>query len=124
LAARAGKKFGPARRLRSAAEFLAVLRAGKRLSTRHFQLSFRRNEHAIARLGITVPKRYAKKAVLRNRIKRICRESFRSTVDRLLSFDFVIRLSAVTRESDASLLRTEIDRLFEEMRETPAGNPD
>ena len=44
----------------------------------------------VARLGTAVPKRYVKTAVLRNRIKRIIRESFRHNQETLAGFDVVV----------------------------------
>lgn len=45
-----------------------------------------------ARLGLIVPKRLARRAVLRNAIKRQAREAFRSVAATLHSADLVLRL--------------------------------
>ena len=43
-----------------------------------------------SRLGLVISKKNAKKAVLRNRFKRIVRESFRANQKSLKNFDFVV----------------------------------
>lgn len=48
-----------------------------------------------ARLGMVIPKRYAKSAVLRNAIKRQAREAFRLVAGRLPACDLVLRLARV-----------------------------
>lgn len=45
-----------------------------------------------ARLGMVIPKRYAKSAVLRNAVKRQAREAFRLVAERLPACDLVLRL--------------------------------
>lgn len=46
-----------------------------------------------ARLGLIVPKRLAKQAVLRNLIKRLAREAFRNVSGSLPPADLVLRLA-------------------------------
>lgn len=48
----------------------------------------------MARLGLVIPKRLARRAVLRNLIKRLARESFRHLAHRLPGVDIVVRLAA------------------------------
>lgn len=43
-----------------------------------------------ARLGLAIPKKHIKKAVDRNRLKRLVRESFRINQENLGSFDVVV----------------------------------
>jgi ribonuclease P protein component len=63
-----------------------------------FELRYRRNaaggELGIrARLGLVIPKRLARQAVLRNQLKRLAREAFRHALPSLASVDVVLRLS-------------------------------
>jgi ribonuclease P protein component len=51
-----------------------------------------------ARLGLIIGKRQAKRAVDRNRIKRILRETFRTHYDVLPPFDIVVQLAEPIRE--------------------------
>mgnify|MGYP000920414266 CR=1 FL=1 len=84
--------FPRAARLLKAAEF-AALRGGQRLACRHFHAEFRSNALASCRLGLAVSKRVSKRAVQRNRLKRLARESFRRWFTALAELQFY-RLSA------------------------------
>lgn len=99
--------FGPEQRLHHPAEFSAVL--ASRLMVRGgqnvpFVLHYRLLDHDNpSRLGIVVPKRYAKAASLRNAIKRQGREAFRLIVGELPPCDLVFRLNrslGVTKSRD------------------------
>lgn len=48
-----------------------------------------RNDQPTARLGLVVPKKVLKRAVWRNRVKRLVRESFRLSQDSLPNVDLV-----------------------------------
>ncbi|HXX70052.1 MAG TPA: ribonuclease P protein component [Polyangiaceae bacterium] len=79
--------FGRPRRLRAHGEFMRGQRLGRRVGTPHFVLlvSAQPNEAkppATPRLGLVVSRKIGT-AVCRNRIKRICRECFRTWPDLL-----------------------------------------
>lgn len=65
--------------LRKPEQYSVVYRQGKRLRGSHFSLIFIENDQGYNRLGISV--HGVKKAVLRNRMKRIIREFFRLNRD-------------------------------------------
>ena len=65
--------------LRKPAQYSVVYRQGKRFRGPHFSLIFIDNDLGFNRLGISV--HGVKKAVLRNRMKRIIREFFRVNRD-------------------------------------------
>lgn len=69
-----------------------------------------------ARLGLIIPKRYANKAVTRNAIKRVIRESFRHTRAQLMPTDYVFRLHSKIPPSSLTqlklLVRQEADTLL------------
>ena len=88
-----GKRFRPQYRLRQPAEFSIVLAGRQRLRGGWFDLSFRQQEGASARLGLVIPKRLARRAVLRNRLKRLAREAFREVRGDLPVMDLVLRLA-------------------------------
>jgi len=73
-------------------EFSSVFRLRPVQRTAHFVLYARSNELTHARLGVVVAKRLAPRAVTRNTVKRMTRESFR--LAELPAMDFVVRLSA------------------------------
>ncbi|MCB2215975.1 ribonuclease P protein component [Desulfofustis glycolicus] len=66
--------------LRENREFDAVYRQGTRLYCHDFGLVFLANGRDYSRIGISVSRKL-KGAVVRNRIKRICKESFRLSRD-------------------------------------------
>jgi ribonuclease P protein component len=68
--------FPKGERIRLRADYLRILREGKKFQTEHFLVSFRPNFMPHCRLGITVGRRVGP-AVVRNRLKRRIREFFR-----------------------------------------------
>lgn len=93
----------PHARLRRAADFAALRNARGRLQARHFLLRWIESPSATARLGLAVSRKVSKRAVQRNRIKRIVRESFRNQREGLPPFDVLViaRASAVAIDSPA-----------------------
>lgn len=58
-------------------QFAKVARRGAKIAGECWQLRYIPNQKTAARLGITVPKRFVPRAVQRNRLRRILRETFR-----------------------------------------------
>lgn len=92
-------RFSPRDRLHRPEEFAAVMASRLRVSAGCFELRYLKRLEArsdsvagAARLGLIVPKRLAKRAVLRNLIKRLAREAFRSVSPSLPAVDVVLRL--------------------------------
>lgn len=82
-----------------------------------FALHYCSNAQSGARLGLVIPKKQARSAVLRNAIKRQARECFRLRVANLPAFDLVLRLTKpVTARAGEPLARAawcaEITALF------------
>lgn len=63
-----------------------------RLRGERFEVRYRRNGGSTARLGLVIPKNLARRAVLRNLLKRLIREAFRAVRPTLPGFDLVFRL--------------------------------
>ena len=70
-------KFSRQSRLLKPAEFKLVFQQATRSSDEYFRMLARPNELQHHRLGLAISKKTCAKAVGRNRIKRIVRESFR-----------------------------------------------
>ncbi len=69
--------FGRDRRIRKRVEFTRAQRGGESVRTPHFVMIVRaREEGGPTRLGVVATKKTGN-AVVRNRIKRLCRECFR-----------------------------------------------
>ena len=104
--------FPPAARLRNPADFVALRREGKRFSTRCFQIQYRLTEHDGARLGMAVSRRVSKRAVVRNRIRRLIRESFRLRRDGLPACDVLAIASGSALRGGEIQLRGDLDALW------------
>lgn len=91
-----------ARRLRRPSEFAAVLAAGRSVSLRaagswlSVTAAWVPADRAAARVGVTVSKRMARRAIDRALVKRIVREAFRHSAD------------AIERAAVAAALRVDI----------------
>jgi ribonuclease P protein component len=68
--------FKKSERLRKRSEFIRLKRTGRRFHNKYFIAEFTAGKFERTRLGVTISKRTGP-AVLRNRLKRIIRESFR-----------------------------------------------
>ena len=66
------------------------------------------------RLGLAVSRKTAPKAVDRNRIKRLVRESFRQA-PALPPEDLVVIARPAAREADSSTLRTSLDQHWQRL---------
>ena len=73
-------------------EFSSVFVFRKQIRGSFFALHYRPNDLGHARIGLVIPKKYAKHAVLRNLVKRQAREIFRHIKCDLPAHDYVIRL--------------------------------
>jgi len=110
--------FRPDHRLRQSSDFAAVLASPLKLRGRHFEVRYRGAAGSMPRLGLIVPKRLAKRAVVRNTLKRLSREAFRTIHKQLPCVDLVVRLTAdVGRCSKVSAetkkgWRKELDQLM------------
>jgi len=78
-------------RLKRRSDFVRVQSSERKVHTKHFLVALDSAGSAGTRLGITVTKKIAKRATVRNRIKRCIREFFRHNRFRLHSnFDIVV----------------------------------
>lgn len=89
--------FPRSARLITPEDFKAVFKKGNKLHFKEFTVYVLQNKQSESRLGLAISKKSAKKAVSRNRIKRIIRDSFRLRRHKLTGWDivFVSRFAAV-----------------------------
>lgn len=83
-------RFPTHNRLLDARSFARVFDDATRSRDRLFTVLYRNNDLDFARLGLAISKKHCKKAVDRNRIKRIIRESFRHHSADLPGLDVVV----------------------------------
>ena len=83
-------RFSKDSRLLDAASFGRVFEKATRSRDKWFTVLCRKNDLAIARLGLAISKKQCRKATARNRLKRIIRESFRHHHEALEGLDIVV----------------------------------
>ena len=83
-------QFARHQRLLKPSEFKYVFARPTKQGDKELTLLGRANNKPFARLGLAIPKRQVKKAVARNRIKRLVRESFRQHQHELAGLDIVV----------------------------------
>lgn len=82
--------FPKATRLLSPKDFQYVFANAKKFANRHWTFIVRANGLPYPRLGLAIAKKQLPKAVWRNRIKRLARESFRQHKQPLAGYDIVV----------------------------------
>jgi ribonuclease P protein component len=99
-------------RVRRAGDFAALRQASGRLGGRCFSVRWRPNGLDHARLGLAISKRVSKRAVERNRIKRLVRESFRRARLGLPPIDLVVMARETAAGVPGTDLLAELDTLW------------
>lgn len=106
----------PEARLRRAGDFTALRKPTGRLGSACFRIRYRDNEVGFARLGQAISRRVSKRAVDRNRIRRIVRESFRLARADLPPVDVLIIANPSAVDLSRSDLRAEVDQLWKRLK--------
>ena len=94
--------FGPERRLRRRRDFTQIFSGGRRLTTQVVTFVVHPNGVSYPRLGLAVPRRVARRAVARNRLKRRIRESFRLHAEHLGGVDVVVLVHRGAQTMDSA----------------------
>lgn len=102
-------------RLRRPAEFAALRTSSGRLGGRCFHLRYAPNAFGHARLGLAISKRVSKRAVERNRLKRLVRESFRRVRLQLPAVDVMVMAREQAAGVDGPQLLTQLDELWKKL---------
>ncbi|MXN88163.1 ribonuclease P protein component [Pasteurella canis] len=100
-------------RLLTPIHFKYVFEQPFRASTPEITILARPNNLPHPRLGLTVAKKHLKRAHDRNRIKRLCRESFRLLQHTLPHYDFVIVAKQGIGKLDNRTLNQTLDKLWQ-----------
>jgi len=101
--------------VRHSAEFKRLYATGQRLGNACFTAVVLANGTGAPRLGLSVAARMLKRAVERNRVRRLIRESFRVHQHRLPAVDIVVGVRSPVREANNPLLRESLERLWQKI---------
>lgn len=99
-------------RLLKPGDFAALRSTSRRLNARHFIAEFAPNHLAGCRLGQAVSRRVSKRAVDRNRIKRLVRESYRHVRTRLPALDILLIARTSAAQTPSASLREDLSVLW------------
>ena len=106
----------PEIKLLTADSYKNVFANAQRFGNYSFTLLARENKLAHPRLGLAISKKCAKRAVDRNRIKRIIRESFRINQHKLPCVDIIAMCKTSAVKLDKQEVRKQIDQQWYFMR--------
>jgi len=108
----ADARFPSTARVLTSAEFERVFKHGKRTASPLLALHVLAGTQGGARLGLVVSRKVDKRAVGRNRIKRVVREYFRRIRVQLPPGAYVVLARAGAKQADNAQLRHTLDRVF------------
>ena len=108
-------RFSSDWRIGTTAAFQRVYSERQRLSGLYYLLCYLDNNIEHSRLGVVVSRRSVKKAVIRNRVRRIAKEVFRRYRNQLASFDLIFIAKARASEASNQELCKCINRLLEQL---------
>jgi len=97
-------------KLTHAEQFAATFRSGKKYSCGFLALFVKPNDLEHPRLGVVVSKKAVRKAVARNQIKRLMRESFRLNQHTIGGFDIVAVAYADIKKFNKTDIRQTLDK--------------
>lgn len=111
----ANQSFRGAHRLHKTDEYSSVFAFRRALRGRFYMLHYRPNGLDTARLGVVVAKKLAKRANVRNLVKRIARENFRRLRAGLPAMDLVVRLHAPVAAATRAELNLDLLTLLQRL---------
>lgn len=104
--------------MHSARDFSACMRSGRRINGVYYRLCVHfSSEQATprqARIGFAISRKVDKRAVVRNRLKRVARNVFRQHPD-LPAGDYVIMAKTEASTVDGEALRADLTRLLQRL---------
>jgi ribonuclease P protein component len=116
LLSNASLGFPKLSRLLSAKDYGPVFKQPNfRVSSRYLLMLAKSSDSSASRLGIVVAKKNIPKAVQRNRIKRLLRESFRIRKLDFATIDLVVLAKKGFDALENHEIRAQIDTLFQEL---------
>lgn len=107
------------KRLTQPGEYRRVFERGyhRRFQEKGLLLRVRENNYSHPRLGLAIPKRALKRAVDRNRVKRLARESFRQHSLYLPAVDIVVFGQSELLSMDNAVILQQFEVLWKRLRD-------
>jgi ribonuclease P protein component len=102
-------------RLLTRRDFASLREQCERLSTRAFVAEYRPSSQGCARLGVAISRRVSKRAVVRNRIRRTIRESFRLHRSALAHLDILLIARSLSAEQTNPHLRADLEVIWRKL---------
>jgi ribonuclease P protein component len=100
-------RFARHQRLLKPAEFKHVFARPDRLTNHNMTILARENKLNHARLGLAISKKQLRRAVDRNRVKRLVRESFRQRQEKLPGYDCIVMVrGSISTLSNSAIFET------------------
>jgi ribonuclease P protein component len=110
-------RFRKPNRLLNAASYARVFKRARKSSDDFFSILWRPNGLPEARLGLAISKKHLRRAVDRNRTKRIVRESFRVHHDDLSGLDLVVLGRRQLQTAERAQLRCSLEKHWKKITE-------
>ena len=115
-----------AARLLTRSDFATLRQRSDRLATRSFVAEYRESPLPTPRLGCAISRKVSKLAVVRNRIRRVIRESFRHHRQTLPNLDILLIARSSSANETNPVLRADLERIWQQLaarKPAPALNP-
>lgn len=112
--------FGRKYRLVTKQDFQTVFAKPYKVTRKHLLVLYCPNQQPYARLGIIISKHHVKRAVSRNRLRRVIRDSFRQQKDALKGLDIIVLVRSectpLCKKSGKKALRDEVESLWPSLK--------
>ena len=108
--------FSRSQKLLNAEQFKYVFSKSQRFGNKSFTFLARQNDQGHPRLGLAISKKAVNKAVDRNSIKRIIRDSFRLNQHKLPNVDIVVMCKTNVLSLDKNEIHKQIETQWHFMR--------
>ena len=102
-------------RLLTRRDFASLREQSERLSTRTFVAEYRPSSQGCVRLGVAISRRVSKRAVVRNRIRRTIRESFRLHRAGLPHLDILLIARSLSAQQTNPHLRADLEGIWRKL---------
>jgi ribonuclease P protein component len=112
--------FPRSARLLKASQFRQVFQRARRVSDQNFTILARANGDQASRLGLAISKKQVRRAVDRNRLKRLVREGFRHHKVALHGLDIVVMARSHALTHSNRELNEALERLWLAVISKPA----